>query len=590
MMQATPARAGLPRNLIRASRVIGLLHGASMFAVATFIGTITNDVAGSLGVQNGVVTGANTLGGMCGSVLAVLIIVLRRGVPPRWVAVAIFMASAVGAGFVAVAGLKFAPGGIAWVYGGLCLASLALVSLTPVRPAVAASFASAKLDGTFTSRARAWSYGSIGTLALVVGGVATSPLGWRVATAIFAVWLATCGIMLLFFRQYPDPTEPEDRLDPWGLWTLIRAGEQRRMVIAVGATAFTAQLVYVSFEPFLSGPGRLGLRAPLAVGIGLAVVKLALVPLIVRQGKLADDRVRRSAQRAARYLAASALVAALSLVVESLAALLAVLLVAALLVELGNGPMGDAARTYGSRLGIEADAMTTVAQQVCYDLAGIVATLVQLPPFLASIQRIVTAGARLLSHPSTFGLVIVALIGAAVLVMRMTHGSEWRDDPNGRVVASQGPGEIRLNIGIHTRTHATYHLFATVRDSPVNLPEARDRGRFFVHSILPGGTADPRVPTLVLLVGAHRLRPLRRTEGRLFPGAIVPAVGIRQRSEDAVRGTQAEAELLRAGWGVWLGRPGAWRVERDPQTQGAMVLRSPELNATVVTRFQRHNA
>jgi hypothetical protein len=442
-MKATPVRVGLPRELIRASRAIGLAHGASTFAAAALIGSITSRIATSLGVHNGTITAANTAGGACGTVLAVLIIVTRRGVPRRTVTVAIFTAAAVGACLVAVAGLPFAPRGIAWVYGGLCLLSLALVSLTPIRPAVAARFAAEKLDGTFTSRSRAWSYGSIGTLALVVGGVAVSPLGWRVATAILAIWLFSCGLMLLFFRQYPNPTKPEDRLDPWELWRLIRAGEQRRMVVAVGATAFTAQLVYVSFEPFLSGADRLGGRAPLAVGIGLAGVKLALVPLIFRQGDLADDRVRRSAQRAARYLAAAAPVTALALVVEPLPALLAVLLVASVLVELGNGPMGDAARTYGSRLGIEADAMTTVAQQVCYGLAGLVATLAQLPGVLTEFQRLVMAVARPLSHPSSFGVVVVVMLAATSLAASKTHRSEWRDEPRGRCASSHGPAARR---------------------------------------------------------------------------------------------------------------------------------------------------
>jgi hypothetical protein len=549
-----------------------------MFAVASFVGAITSHIASGLSVANGIVTGANTAGGIWGSLLAVVIIGRRRGVPRRWVTVTFFLAAAAGAGMVAVAGLPFARPGILFVYVGLCLLSLALVSLAPVRPAVAASFKAARLDGTFTSRSRAWSYASIGVLALVVGGTATTTPGWRVATAIFAGWLVVCALMLAGFRQFPAVTRLEDRLDPWDLWTLLRTGEQRRMVIAVGATAFTAQLVYVSLEPFLSGTSRLGSAASLFVGGGLAVVKLALVPLILRQGQLSDDRVRRSAQRAAWFLTASALVGAASVIAQPLATLLLVLLVASFLVELGNGPMGDAARTYGSRLGIEADAMTTVAQQLAYDVAGVVATLVQLPACLDWIRHTAVALASPVSRITMWDLVVVALLVAGIVVNRTTFRNEWRDDPRGRVTPVRGPAELRFTIGISTGTLARYHLFGLVRNSPVNIPDASDGARFYVHTVLSGGTRDPRVPTLIAAIGARRSRPVRRTRGRLYPFAVVPIVGVRQEPG-------GPSQMLRVGSGRWLGRPGTWAIEDDQ-----LVLRSPELARPLITRLRRHNA
>ena len=193
----------------------------------------------------------------------------------------------------------------------------------------------------------------------------------------------------------------------------------------------------------------------------------------------------------------------------------------------------------------------------------------------------------------TFALVVVSLSIAAALVMRMTHGSEWRDVPGGRVEVSHGPAEIRLTLRVRRRTLATYRLFAKVRDARVNLTEAHDRGRFLVHSVLQGGTANPRVPTLILWIGARRLRLPRRTEGRLYPFAIIPVVGIRLPADDAqeptpgqpVHGAPSKPELVRGGGGLWLGRPGRWRVE-----DGSMVFRSRELEATLVTRCQRHNA
>ncbi len=578
-MTATPPREELLRNLLRAARVIGLVHGAAMFAVATFIGAITSHVAASLMVGNGWVTGANTFGGMWGSVLAIVIIVRRRGVPRRSVTVSYFLAAAAGAALVAVAGLPFARPGILFLYLGLCLLALALVALTPVRPAVARSFAGIGRDGTFTSRSRAWSYGSIGVLALVVGGVATSPLGWRVGTGIFAGWLIVCAVMLARFRQYPRRTRAQDRLDPWALWRLARFGEQQRMVAAVGASAFTAEMVYISFEPFLSAPSRLGAAAPVFVGAGLAVVKLVLVPFILRQGELSDERVRRSAQRAARYLAAGSLVAVLALVSQPVATLLAVLWVASLLIELGVGPMADAARTYGSRLALEADAMTTVMQQEAYDIAGLVATVIQLPWFLAWMQHGAAASARLLGHLSFFPLVIVALLGAGGTVLLTTSHNAWTEIPGTRLVVNDGPPTIRLTVGLVPGTLAVYRVHAQVRCAHVTIPRMPDGGRFVVHSVLPGGTSDPQVHTCDARLDRKRPRPLRRTRGLLYPYRRVPTVGWQTGP------TGPFGPPLRVGWTRWRGSPGTWALEEH-----AVVITSDELNRQLVTGGERHNA
>lgn len=546
------------RDVRRASRVIGLGHGAATFAVTAFIGSITSHVAVDLAVHNQAVTAANTAGGVFGSLFALLIIVRRRGVPRKWVTVSLFQFAAVGLIVIAGAGLRSTVPGIWLVYGGLCVVSLALVALTPIRPAVAAQFRDHKLDGTFTSRSRAWSYGSIGVLVLLVGAITASPLEWRVATLVLAAWMSVCGLMLALFKQFPKETPSSERIGAWELWDVMRAGQQRRLVIAVGAAAFTAQLVYVSLEPFLSAPALLGAAASAWVGVGLGVVKLGIVPVIRRQGALSDDRVRRSARRAARALAASAAVAAVTIPHFPLQIVLPALLLAVVLVELGNGPMADAARTYGSRLGIEADAMSTVAQQLSYDIAGVIATFAQIR--LLGLFTFITPWQR----------VVIAWLIAAVIVVALTWRSEWRDHPRARLRTNRGPAELQIGVGLYRNTLARFRLVVTLRDRSMTV-RAPDGSRFEVHTVIEGGERDPRIPTCIVWFGVTRPRPRRqrRRAGKLFPGARFPIV----------------ADGRRIGHGRWLGRPGSWEL-RD----GTTICRSDELEHEVISRLRMPTA
>jgi hypothetical protein len=501
----------------RAARLIGTAHGTSQVAATGFLGLLVTRIAADLHASEGHVKGAAVLGLFTVMALTLVLVLSRRGDARKGFAAAGFAAAAVG--LLAIALRPWS----AVLYGGMILAALPTLTLTPIRTATARAFRRHQRDGSFTGHSRAWSYAVRAGLTAGIAGVAfLLPEGWRIATAGLGLWLAGVGATLWRARLPVEP-RPEGRISLWQVWDQVRATELRSSLLALACSNFVLELVLLSLEPFLAGAGLHG-RATLAVGL-LGFLPLASLPMVRRFGELSNDRVWRAGTLAARFLLVSG-----GLVLGTLAPLplwLVVLVTVAALagVEFGVGPLNDSARTYASRQGFAADALATFCTAAAYYAGGQVAQL---------------------SSTAGWGLVVAGWASAAVLAVLLLRRHERRPkDPWLRVLRPRTP-EVGLTLGRLTGTDARVRLWFDV--GPIRSYTTVKEGDLLrLTTPLDTGAESPPDVTVfeVSFRAAWRPRPPRRRRGRLYPGARFACV-----AEDG----------RQFGVGVWWGGRGRWEI------------------------------
>jgi hypothetical protein len=539
--------------------VIGTAHGTAWVALTSFIGFITSRVADDLDVATSNVTRAVWIGSAISVALTITVIVRRSGVPGRRLTLIRYGATGVGALVVALA-----PS-IVFVNVGMVLAPGAMLALTPIRPAVAARFSPStwrntrggqpRLDGTFTGLSRAWSYATMAALGVLIPTIALiGPSAWRIAAAVFAAWVAVQTVILAKSDLLSQPPASERIEAVWDLWDVLKGGELRRGLWALGCSVLITTLVSVSIEPFLADPALLGRNAGVFAGL-LGLVQLAIIPAVLRHGQRSDADVRHSSQLAASWLAISGVVALVTVLELPEPLLLSFIVIAVALMWMGAGPVNDATRTYASRDGIEADAMATLFQQAFYNLGALSGTLVH----TSAVLRVAGGPWR---------LIVAAWVGVALCALYVTRRHEYRGEVLLRVGRTTKPGVSIAASRVGGRPDLL-HIWLDVDGIPAHVRAPRG-SLIVIHG--PKRRRHPdssRIALTTVRLGAGGwLWPRGKEEGRLWPWRRFPILD--------------NGELV--GIGRWHSWPGTWIVQG-----GRTFLHSDGLNRPKTIRVYIHN-
>jgi hypothetical protein len=410
------------------------------------------------------------------------------------------------------------------------------------------------LRATAQERAQTWSY--ILLTVYQLGFAATAWAGaWRWGAAGIAVLLAGHGVHVLRWRAFPDPqTEPAPAGDrAW--WDVLRIPAALLTILALTLGVVAFQLLFSQLQAHLVDVGLTGGAASVVVA-SLGTARLVSVPFMRHYGTLADQRTPLASLLASRWIAASGLLAAATLLpvgnwgAAAIVLATATVSCATIALEIGQNSQTTATRGYLSALSLDATTIVTVAVAGSSYLGGQLAALL---PWRAIVGGWVLIGLT----------VYVLSVAMRRAPLRDTH---WRVYP---------PAGDALTFTLLPPERGVLQLELS---GPDDLPvcDLREGDR-----IVADGPYDRK-----------RSRSPRVTEFRVHvhwerhPARVVHHDGqLRRLRRFPLVATDGSVY----GYGRWFGLPGTWRVVAEgdeAQRWYRLELRSPTLRGALTLRHK----